>query len=130
MTKEEIEMEAEKRFPELLNTEKSTPRNQRRNQRSFIEGAEWMQKHVNPIKTKQAWDDSGLDFDQFVNPMDEIDEEMYYYFLGVVPTQYNKGYLFQLGEAEREENDLWYYSTFTKYNNKYYFLGILPEFKQ
>jgi hypothetical protein len=82
------------------------------------------------LKTYKNWEESGIDFDKFIKPFDEVDGEMYDYFSGVVSPQYCTKDLLQIGEAWEEKDGVFFYETFMHINNKYFYVGILPEFKQ
>ena len=51
------------------------------------------------MKTKKMWDRSKLGFLKFCTPGDQIDEEIYDYFLGVVSPIRNAAKFFMMGEA-------------------------------
>jgi hypothetical protein len=84
------------------------------------------------IKTKKEWDGihSDLELDQYLQPMDEVDEELYLYCGEIVAPQYCSYYFLQMGEAEFEHKNVYYYSTFAHVGGRYYYLGKLPEFMQ
>ena len=85
------------------------------------------------MKTYQKWADSPeMSITEYLKPMDEVDEEMFLHFAEVVPTQYHVGDLMQSGEASFEDRGRLHYKTFAGYGEptRYYYLGILPPFKQ
>ena len=85
-------------------------------------------------KTLENWQESNKDFLDYINPMDEIDEDLYNHFLEITVPKYAKRYnnqdCYQIGEAFDEVDNVFLYETFTSLNGKYFYLGILPEFKQ
>lgn len=82
------------------------------------------------IKTLKKWEKSSLDLDKFLNPCDQIDEELYEYVGSIVHPQYCSRAFVQKGEADFKEDGVYFYMTFSRVNEKYYYLGILPEFVQ
>jgi len=82
-------------------------------------------------KLKQFEKQEELELKDYLAQPCEIDEEMYNHIIcGYVPPSYSDANLYQAGEAEREERGVYYYMTVSKSNNKYWYLGILPEFKE
>lgn len=86
----------------------------------------------NKIKTYQDWQNNSTgDLRQYLGQKPcEIDEELFFYLAEVVPPQYSGGDFLQTGESSFEEYGVDYYSTCSNFDGKYYFLGVLPEFKQ
>ncbi|MGI4862411.1 MAG: hypothetical protein ACRYFZ_00695 [Janthinobacterium lividum] len=87
----------------------------------------------NSIKTYQGWEDGPeMPITEYLKPMDEVDEEMFMHFAEAVPAQYHVGNLMQSGEAEFKDRGRYHYLTFAGYGEpeRYYYLGILPPFKQ
>lgn len=82
------------------------------------------------MKTYKQWEESEKDFHDFIEPMDEIDEELYLYYGEVVAPKYCANGLIQCGEAWKRQRHVYWYETFNKVNDKYYYIGVLPEFKQ
>lgn len=82
------------------------------------------------IKTLKNWEKSDQTLDQYIKPLDQIDEELYLYLGEIVPPQYSSERFVQLGEAEYELHDILHYMTATEINGQYFYLGVLPEFKQ
>lgn len=83
------------------------------------------------MKTYQQWQGSGIDLSKFLQPCDEVDEEIYEHQAGVVFPQYNSARLLQVGEAEREERGVMHYASFmVREDGRFFYLGILPKFKQ
>ena len=50
------------------------------------------------MKTLKGWTNQGGNFSQYVKAKDEIDGEMYFYFLEVLPPRIMRGYGFLVGE--------------------------------
>ena len=82
------------------------------------------------MKTYKQWEESEKDFHDFIEPLDEIDLEIYIHFSGIVVPQYCKNGLLQCGEAWDEKDGMYRYETFMENNERLYYIGILPEFKQ
>lgn len=83
------------------------------------------------MKTFKGWQRSNLDLEDYLQEPCQIDEELHNYLGEIVAPQYCCDGLIQLGEAERSDNDgIMYYMTSIFMNGKYFYLGILPEFKQ
>ena len=86
------------------------------------------------MKTLEQWEYSREYFENFATPGDEIDEEIYYYFLEVLPpaTITRKGFL--VGEPyDHNGQGEAMFSTFYQYpGNKYVYGGIktIKEFKE
>lgn len=91
------------------------------------------------MKTMQQWHDSKLNFSEFAQPGDFIDEELYWYFLEVLPpiTWFRKdgivlNEIFQVGEPmdQQGKNGAFRYESFKSYidpetNKKVYqYIGI------
>lgn len=94
------------------------------------------QQLVKKIKTKKGWDKSGLNLDKYLTEPCEIDEEMYMYIGECVAPKYCSPWLTQGGDPEtsapsfnEEDDDVFYYMTVSEVNDRYYYLGILPEFR-
>jgi hypothetical protein len=69
------------------------------------------------MKTKKEWFESKLSLDVFLNPGDEVDEEMFYYFLEVLPPAYQGKHLIQIGEpADSDERGMVYDTIKIDYN--------------
>ncbi len=90
----------------------------------------------NTIKTRQGWEDSGLDLDKYLKYPCEVDEHLIDYVRDCrVPAYLNKG-LLQGGDCEYQEDSMKgnfkkvdFYMTFNQIENRYFYLGILPKFK-
>lgn len=89
------------------------------------------------LKTYKDWVKSQQDLKEFlgIEPC-EIDFKLYDDQLMCVPPEYYIGNTFevsmllQVGEVYTHQNGIPFYFTFKRTANKYYYLGILPEFKQ
>ena len=55
------------------------------------------------MKTQEQWQESGLNFEKFITPGDEIDSELFWYFLGVLPPRKQMSYGFLVGEPLRHD---------------------------
>lgn len=82
------------------------------------------------MKTNKQWEESGLDFHDFISPLDEIDLEIYIHFAEIVAPQYCNNGLLQCGEAWDEKDGVYRFETFTTIGDRFYYIGVLPEFKQ
>ena len=84
------------------------------------------------IKTYQEWEDKFPDkqLDEYLQPMDEVDEELRNHCGGIVAPQFCSREFLQMGEADFEKNGIDYYMTFATINERHYYIGKLPEFKQ
>ncbi len=78
------------------------------------------------MKTYKEWSMVGCGFREFAKPGDEIDSEIYHYFLGCVPPLYfHHG--FQCGEPWAYRDGEAVYSTFTLFDDNYRFVGEFTE---
>lgn len=82
------------------------------------------------MKTYKEWDLSELNLDKYLTEPCEIDEELELYIGEIVAPQYLGNGLTQMGEAEKDEDGIPFYMTTSCVNGKYFYLGVLPEFKQ
>ena len=83
------------------------------------------------MKTYQAWEDGPeMPITDYIQPGDEVDDEMYNHFSGVVSPKYCTGGVLQVGEADFEHKGRRYYKTFSIVDGRHRYLGILPPFKQ
>lgn len=75
----------------------------------------------NMIKTKKDWHGT---LEEYLITGDEVDEELYYYFLEVLPPAYMSRGVFQVGEpySHNEENKP-LYDTFQEVAGRYYYRG-------
>lgn len=81
------------------------------------------------MKTKKQFEKQELSVDEFLNPMDRIDYELYSYILcGWVGPNFDDGTVGQNGECSFERDGTDYYSTVMTVKDKYYYLGQLPSF--
>lgn len=84
-------------------------------------------------KTLKEWNKSNLDLAEYLgNTPCEIDQHLDYYIGECTAPKYLSYRFTQGGNAEdhESESDVGYYHTTSRFNNKYYYLGVLPEFKQ
>lgn len=83
------------------------------------------------MKTKAQWEETeDLELNQYLQPLDEVDEDLYLYMAGVVHPQYVSPKFLQVGEADDKINGVYFFTTFMRINDKRYYLGSLPEFKK
>lgn len=83
------------------------------------------------MKTLKKWGKSNLSLIEYLTEPCQIDEELHNYLGEIVAPQYCFSGLIQLGEAERSDDDgILYYMSSSFVNGKYFYLGILPEFRQ
>lgn len=86
------------------------------------------------IKTLKDWEQSDLDLDKYLPTPCEIDEELYLDILETVPPHYISDYAQQGGDPEdtikgRNGEKIYIYMTVKQIANRYFYLGMLPEFK-
>ncbi len=86
-------------------------------------------------KTLKGWEKSNVNLDKYLTEPCEIDEELSLYIGECVPPEYLGGGLTQGGDCEKHElsekgKKIGYYMTTSIVNNKYFYLGILPEFRK
>jgi len=55
------------------------------------------------MKTQEQWNKSGLNFEKFIRPGDEIDSDLFWYFLSVLPPRKQTSYGFLVGEPLRHD---------------------------
>jgi hypothetical protein len=83
------------------------------------------------VKTYQAWENGPeMSATEYLQPGDEVDEEMVNHFGGVVSPQYCTHHFTQVGEPQYERDGRFHYMTFGLFGERYLYLGILPPFKQ
>jgi len=93
-------------------------------------------KAAKRIKTVAKFEKQGLELDKYLSPFDEIDEEMFLHIAcAYVPCTYDIGGIVQGGDAcdsigEYPQKKVYTYMTAQRIGYKYYYLGVLPEFKQ
>lgn len=82
-------------------------------------------------KTLKGWHRSGIDLDKYLPEPCEIDEGLFNYFGEIVAPKFCIRGFVQLGECEYHDNvtDIDFYSSASHIGDKYFYLGILPEFK-
>lgn len=82
------------------------------------------------MKTLKEWQTgSHGDFDSYVNQYDEIDGDLYWYFLEILPPIYcNNGFLVSEAYSYCDAYQTQTYSCYIKYCDKFYWLGnISPK---
>jgi hypothetical protein len=84
------------------------------------------------MKTFEEWENTEINLDEYLNPLDEIDEGLALYFGEIVPPHYDDGNFTQVGEASFSDDfgtDFYGTVWHDRINKRYYYLGDLPEFK-
>ncbi len=82
------------------------------------------------MKTRKGWVKSGLYLEDYISEPCVIDEELHNYLGEIVAPQYCCKGLIQTGEASLVDSvGVAHYMTSVHLNGKYFYLGILPEFK-
>ena len=77
--------------------------------------------------TLEQWEESKKPFSQFAKPKTEVDEDIFYYFLEVLPPHYWKSGIMQVGEPYTHINGIPAFETFTYGNGRYIYQGILTS---
>lgn len=80
------------------------------------------------MKTFSEWQQTTLNFHQFVESGETIDEEMFHYFLCVVPPAFisHEGKFFLSGEPDCFDGEELLYSSFMKRGDEYIYSGLMP----
>lgn len=82
----------------------------------------------NKVKTYEDWEKSEVDLDEFLEPGDEIDEEIYGHIAyATCPPNYDDGKVLQNGECSFERGGIDFYMTAEEKDGKYFYLGELPN---
>lgn len=82
-------------------------------------------------KTFKAWSMQDKDLDEFLSPGDYIDERLCNYIGEIIPPAYcSKDFIQGCDAIKSEDGVLFYITVYRTNDNKYLYLGILPEFKQ
>lgn len=82
------------------------------------------------MKTLKQFEKSQKSFDEFLKPMDRIDEELYEHITcAYVAPNYTDQKCAQNGECTKSENGIDYYETVITVDGKYYYLGLMPSFE-
>jgi len=76
-----------------------------------------------PIKTLRDWHESGKDLNHFLQVGDIVDEEMYSYFLEVLPPACMSGRCVQIGEPHSEDAGGLLFATLEKQNGQWVYTG-------
>lgn len=80
------------------------------------------------MKTYNDWEDSELDLTEFIQPNDEIDYEIYLHICAaLVGPNYDDGKTVQCGECSFQRDGVDYFMTATEKDEKYFYLGDLPD---
>jgi len=77
------------------------------------------------MKTMEQWNGSKIDFSKFASPGDEIDDEIYFYFLGVLPPRKMMSFGFLVGEPARhnENGEAMFDAFYESPSSQYYYGG-------
>ena len=77
------------------------------------------------MKTYKGWNDSGKELDKYLQKGDEVDEEMYWYFVEVLPPATLRSNIVQIGEpSSHNTQGQPEFDTLEKINNKWVYTGI------
>lgn len=88
------------------------------------------------IKTEKGWHESGMNLGRYLEPGDIVDEDMYYYFLGVLPPITNTATALQIGEPYNSVKGEFTYHTLIKlatkefidtYGDNWVYAGAIPK---
>lgn len=87
------------------------------------------------MKTYKKWQKSDSDLSKYLGEPCQIDEELFLYIAETTVPQYDDNDLTQMGEAMYSRRNYYgekvlFYITASVVNEKYYYIGILPEFPQ
>ena len=77
--------------------------------------------------TMKQWNESGKPFSEFAKAKNEVDEEIFYYFLEVLPPHYNRSGIMQVGEPFTHIKGIPAFETFTYSHGKYFYVGIVTS---
>lgn len=81
------------------------------------------------MKTLKQFEKLDGSFDEFLKPMDRIDEALYEYIAcGWVAPNWSSEKFAQNGECTKEEDGIEYYETVMHVDGKFYYLGLAPSF--
>lgn len=95
-----------------------------------------MEYKNNALKTLKGWEASNLDLTDYLQYPCEIDEDLANYIGECVAPQYLGNGLVQGGDCEFHENNpetfekIGFYLTTYHKDRKFFYLGVLPEFKK
>ena len=81
-------------------------------------------------KTFKSWEKSNINLDEFLTEPCEIDERLSNYLGECTCPKYCSPKFTQSGEPEYHDDGISFHMTVSRINNKYFYLGILPEFKE
>ena len=81
------------------------------------------------IKTMKQWENTSTPsgFSEFAREGDQVDDEIFNYFWGVLPPMAYKKGIFQVSEPYSQRGGYFTYSTFQEIEKKFYFLGYLTK---
>lgn len=83
------------------------------------------------VKTFKQWEKSRLDLEDFLHPGDWISEDLYNYIGEIAFPYYCSKDFIQGGDPIKSEDKVLFYCTCHHTDDdRYLYLGILPEFKQ
>jgi len=75
------------------------------------------------MKTKKEWEDSGKDLNEFLQVGDEVDKEMYRFFVEVLPPACLSSRCVQIGEPYSEDAGGNLFATLEKQDGKWIYTG-------
>ena len=78
------------------------------------------------MKTKKEWDNSKQNLGQFLQVGDVVDDEMYDYFLGVLPPACNSATCLQIGEPYTHSAAGPHFPTLIKKDGQWTYAGNIP----
>jgi hypothetical protein len=85
---------------------------------------------MNTIKTKKGWQESKQDLSQYLQPGDIVDEDMFDYFLEVMPPTCQSDRCLQIGEPfTHDDKGRPMFSTLEKINGQWTYTGIKVTFE-
>lgn len=80
------------------------------------------------MKTLKKFEKQDLSFNEYLKPLDRIDEELYHHIsCGYVASNYCDQKFSQNGECNREEDGIRFYETVMHIDGKFYYLGEAPS---
>ena len=78
------------------------------------------------MKTKKDWDGSGKCLHEYLEIGDTVDDEMYDYFLGVLPPACNSGRCVQIGVPYTHSAAGPHFATLIKKDGQWVYAGNIP----
>jgi len=80
------------------------------------------------MKTKKGWDESRLTLDKYLETGDPVDDEMFDYFVGVLPPVTFTDKRVQIGEpVDTDGAGEYTYMTLEKIKGQWVYVGILTK---